>query len=210
MPERLNREDILARDDWSGANLSSMSLGCCDLRGKIFRGTDLSYAHLGYADLRGADLRNADLTGANLGAADLRGADLRHCDLRNTNLVETKLDGADLRDGMLEQPNAYLRSVNIPWTETEEFQAAKEAGFFPMSYWGEQYQLDGAGTLYHDKKSWSNIKKKLGILVFGDRETFEEVRLVQQYSNYAQWAYMLTRKGFERMIRQLGLNIRPK
>lgn len=206
----MKRQEILEKEDWSGANLQSASLGYCDLRGKNFRGADLSFSHLGFADLRGADLRNANLFAANLGAADMRGADLRYCDLRNTNLNGAQLEGADLREGFLEEGPVQKRVLNSPWTETEDFKKAQEEGFFPVSHWGEKYQLEGAGTLYHDQKSWSFIKKKIGALVFGDRETFEEVRLVQQYTDYAQWAYMVTRKGFERMTQQMGIKVLPK
>jgi len=206
----MERSEVLERIDLAGENLQGISLGFCDLRGKNFRGADLSFAHLGCADLRGADLRNANLFAANLGAADMRGADLRYSDLRKANLEGTQLVGADLREGFFEQENLERRTLNTPWVETEEYKAIQEEGFYPVSHWGEQYRLEGAGTLYHDKKSWTSLKKKLGILVFGDRETFEEVRLVQQYQNYAQWAYMVTRKGFERMVQQMGIKVNHK
>ncbi|PIE01724.1 MAG: hypothetical protein CSA81_10665 [Acidobacteria bacterium] len=214
----MERQDILNKDNLSGEKLQNASLGFCDLRGKNFRGADLSHAHLGYSDLRGADLRNANLFGANLGEADLRGADLRYCDFRHTNLEGAKLSGADIREcshGILLPNNSSstrsLQDLLSPvWTETREFKEAREEGYHPVSYWGEQYNVEGSGTLYRDKKRWAYIKKKLGVLVFGDKETFKEVRLVQRYQNYAQWAYMVTQKGFERMARQLGYKISEK
>jgi len=206
----MERHEILERDDLSGENLQSASLGFCDLSGKNFRGADLSHAHLGYSDLRGADLRNANLFAANLGAADLRGADLRYCDLRNANLEGAQMVGADIREGFFEKQVPQKAKTHDFWTETDEYQGAQDEGYFPVSHWGEHYSIVGSGTLYRDKKRWSSIKSKLGILVFGDKETFAEVRLVQQYQNYAQWAYMVTRKGFERMANQLGINIKAK
>ncbi|MCB1052819.1 MAG: pentapeptide repeat-containing protein [Acidobacteria bacterium] len=194
-------------------NLSGFSLGHCDLSGKCFRGADLSFAHLGCSLLRGSDLRNANLRHANLGAADLTGADLRYSDLRSANLSGAILLGADLRESMQDEPLASSGPLLVPHLdleETEAFSQAKDDGFFPLQHWGHQYQLATGETLYKSPIMWPQIKRKLGGLIFGDTQTFKEVRLVQQYKHYSQWAYMLSRTGFERVMNSLGLKVAPK
>ena len=208
-------QDLLCRRDLAGTNLSGFSLGNCDLSGKNLRGADLSHAHLGRAKLCGTDLRNANLYKANLGAADLTGADLRYADLREANLSGALLDGADLRDtmgisgtqfGML----PYLVK-HLQLEETKDYLAAKENGYLPLAHWGNIFELDPAGTrLQEEKVVWGDIKKKIGDLIFGDRQTFEEVRLVQKYQHYSQWAYMISQKGFERIANRMGLRLKLK
>lgn len=208
-------EDILRKWDLSGADLSSKSLGGCDLSGKNLRGADLSYAHLGGANLRGADLRNANLYQANLGAADLTGADLRHADLRQTNRVGTILIGADTREAMGIKDSAdnlpsYLVR-HFDFEETEEYAQAKLEGFLPLTHWGTQYQVAGKDKSLRTSDSiWKTIKNQLGELIFGDKDTYREVRLVQKYKHYSQWAYMISESGFEQITQKLGLAIKPK
>lgn len=206
---------ILERWDLSGADLSGKSLGGCNLAGKNLRGADLSYAHLGGANLRGADLRNANLYQANLGAADLTGADLRNADFRQTNRVGTIFIGADTREtiGFSNTPEAlpsYLVK-HFDLEETEEYLVAKQEGFLPLTHWGAHYQVTENGKpLRTSDSAWKTIKNQLGELIFGDKETYLEVRLVQKYKHYSQWAYMISQKGFEQMAKKLGLQISQK
>ncbi len=207
-------KNILEKQDLSGANLNGSSLGGLNLAGKNFRGADLSHAHLGNANLSGADLRNANLSHANLGAANLTGADLRYSDLRHANLSETILKGADLReviglDMSAPLPMAtFVKPMNLE--VTEDFNQAQEEGFFPISHWGKIYSLNDGQTLYRDSGAWKAFKSRFGDSIFGDRRIFSEVRLVKQYKNYSQWAYMVSKKGFERIATGLGMNITSK
>lgn len=210
----MDLDKVLAKQDLSDINFSQMSLGGRNLSGKDCRRADFSGAHLGYADLRGADLREADLSNANLGAANLTGADLRGANLTNTNLEKAQLEGADFRNAIGLHLNSkalvsyLLKSIQLE--ETQEFINAKEDGFFPISHWGRYYLTeDDHCTLSADPKTWRRIKGRLGELIFGDRQTFNEVRLVKQYKQYSQWAYMISRYGFERMIKQLNLAPHP-
>ncbi len=200
--------DVMRKNDLSGADLSCYSLGGRDLSGKILRGADLTRAHLGNANLRGADLRNAVLYKANLGAADLTGADLRYADLRQANLQGATLVGADLREaiGLEDNPlpaSSFIKPVVLE--ETEEYQVAKANGFYPLAHWGKQYATSDGRTLYRAKSVWPLLKRRLGKIIFGDRQTLAEVRLVKQYKNYSQWAYMVSKAGFERMIAAMGV-----
>ena len=211
---KMSMEQLLEQQDCSGMNLSGMSLGNSDLRGKNLRGADLSNAHLGYADLRGADLRNANLNNANLGAANLTGADLRYSDLRNANLKEAKLSGADLREAIglnLSAPlpvNSFVKPIHLE--ETEEFEKAKADGYFPISHWGKNFALVDGQTLCKSTSAWSSVKSKFGDAIFADRRTFSEVRLVKQYKHYSQWAYLVTNRGFARIAESMGLQLKQK
>ncbi len=205
---------VLEEQDHTGANLSGCSLGGCNLKGKNFRGADLSNAHLGNADLSGADLRNTNLRNANLGAANLTGADLRYSDLRDANLSDSTLNGADLREVIglnLTAPlpvSSFVKPIHLE--ETDEFANAKKHGYFPISYWGKAYALVDGSTLYKSTGAWQALKARLGDAIFGDRKTFSEVRLVKQYKHYSQWAYMVSKKGFERIAAGVGIKIRQK
>jgi hypothetical protein len=204
----------LSQWDLSGHDFSNQSLGTRDFSGKCLKAVNFSGAHLGCANFRGADLRGANLSYANLGAADLSGADLRNADLRGANLNATILDGADLRgcSGYEQDIPAmalppYL-SKNLDFVETDEYQRAKDSGFWPISYWGRQYQLnENSQQLSAVSPLWEEIKSHLGEMIFSDRETYREVLLVQQFKQYSQWAYMISQKGFERLATQLGLDI---
>ena len=206
--------DLLKQDDLSGAELSGVSLGGRDLRGKILRGADLSHAHLGGADLTGADLRNANLYKANLGASKLIGADLRYSDLREANMSGCDLTGADLREAQglnLDSPVPLAEFVRpLTFEETEDFQEAKDAGFFPLSYWGQAYAGNDGNTLYKNRSNWLALKERLGDAIFGDRKTFDQVRLVRQYKEYSQWAYMISKSGFERIAKQMNMKLKKK
>ena len=200
--------------DFTGADLSGRSFGARDLRGANFRGADLSYAHLGGADLRGADFRNVNFYKANLGAANLAGADLRYSDLRETNLAGANLNGTDLRDaiGLDVSAPVPLTTIVKPLLlqETDDFVSAKEAGYFPLSHWGRTFALDNGKTLCRNRSIWRKIKNQLGETIFGDRQTFSEVRLVQQYKEYSQWAYMISMNGFMRIAAGLGLDVKKR
>ncbi len=212
--ERLTTADVLARTDLSGTDLSGFSLGAANLRGKNLRGADLSHAHLGSADLSGADLRNANLNKANLGAANLSGADLRYADLRDANLAGATTTGADFREAQglsLEAPvdlHYLVRPVKLQ--ETEDFSDAREHGFHPLTHWGREYALDTGTTLYKNHTAWLQLKRQLGDSIFNDRRIFSEVKLVQQYKEYSQWAYMISKKGFLRIAKTLNLKVQKK
>lgn len=211
---KLSTEEILSLNDLSGQDLSGASLGGAQLRGKNFRGADLSHAHLGAADLSGADLRNANLNRANLGAANLVGADLRYADLREANLKNSNLNGADLRECLgldADSPvelSYLVRPVNLE--ETEEFSSARDSGYHPLAHWGKHYSLDTGKTLYKNETVWLQLKKELGDSIFGDRKIFSEVKLVQQYKEYSQWAYMISKRGFLRIAKAMGIKVRQK
>lgn len=98
-PERI--QDILAREDLTGAdlthaNLTDANLTCANLARANLTGANLTYANLTDADLTGADLTGANLTRANLTGADLTGADLIDANLTRANLTDANLTGADL------------------------------------------------------------------------------------------------------------------
>lgn len=208
-------KQVLLTWDLSGADLSGLSLGGCDLAGKNLRGADLSYAHLGGANLRGADLRNANLYHANLGAADLTGADLRDADLRHSNRVGTIFIGADIRNAMgLKEdtdpvPTYLVR--HFDFEETEDYTKAKQEGFLPLAHWGNSYQVADSGQpLRASDTCWKMVKNQVGELIFGDKKTFREVRLVQKYKHYSQWAYMISQSGFEQIAKKLGLHLQNR
>jgi len=210
----MNIHECLERDDLSGEDLAGMSLGCRDLRGKVFRGADLSNAHLGGADLSGADLRNAILFKTNLGAAKLNGADLRYSDLRQANLRGADLSGADLREAIgldIGAPVPLSDLVRpVAFVETDDYRSAVEEGYQPLAFWGQSYAGADGNTLYKDRHAWAELKNKLGDVIFGDRKIFGEVRLVRQYREYSQWAYLISKRGFERIARTMGLSVSKK
>jgi serine/threonine protein kinase, bacterial len=90
--------------DFSGCDLSNLSLPRCQLPGAIFH----------EAQLQNADLRGADLNGANLGKASLVGVNLRSAKLQEAYLSFSDLEGADLRGADLS--NAYLSNANLRGT----------------------------------------------------------------------------------------------
>ena len=210
----VKRNEMEKRQNLAGADLSGLSLGCMDLSGKNLRGADLSYAHLGYAKLMGADLRNANLRNANMGAANLSGADLRYCDLTDANLAGAILDGTDFRDSIGKNSGEALpqpRLVDhIFLEETQAYQKAQEEGYLPVGDWAHQYRLEDGDTLNRALPQWKSMKRRLGGVIFGDRQAFSEVRLVQQYKHYSQWAYMISKQGFERIADLMGLRIAPR
>lgn len=207
-------KDMLKQQDLAGMDFSGWSLGTADLSGKNLRGADLSNAHLGKANLSGADLRNANLQYANLGMASLAGADLRYSDLREANLTGADLSGADLREAQgltIETPVPLLDIIRpVIFEETEEYQKAQDSGYFPLAHWGKSYAGSDGQTLMRDRNAWTAIKNKLGESIFGDRKTYNEVRLVRQYKEYSQWAYMISKRGFERIARQMGVSVKSK
>lgn len=207
-------EKLLEQSDLNGANLSGLSLGGRNLRGRNLRGANLSHAHLGGADLSGADLRNANLSNANLGAANLTGADLRFSDLRETNLNHAILVGADLREaiGLTVDANvpigALVKQANFE--VSPEYEEACNQGYHSLSHWGHSYELNDGDTLYKNSGVWDLIKRRLGDAIFSDRTTCGQVRLVRRYRHYSQWAYMISKAGFERIAASLGLHVHSK
>jgi hypothetical protein len=209
----MNLRTILKERDLSNIDLSNHSLGDCNLAGKNLQAANLSETHLGGATLRGADLRYANLRNANLGAADLTGADLRFSNMTGANLNGAILDGADFRQavGVDLYARASLSKLIKPMRleVTKEYEQAKNEGFHPISHWGRGYTI-GGDTLSRSPSAWKAIKEELGEKIFGDKETFDQVRLVQHYKHYSQWAYMITRQGFERIASSLGIQIKSK
>lgn len=119
------------RRDFSGYDLSHLSLPRAQLSGIVFheaqlpkadlRGGDLNSSNLGRANLVGANLRNTNLQEAYLSYADLEGADLRGADLSNAylsnaNLRGANLCGANLSGATLTESQLSLAHVN--WTTT--------------------------------------------------------------------------------------------
>ncbi|PSN12361.1 hypothetical protein C7293_20520 [filamentous cyanobacterium CCT1] len=127
-------------DDWitdfSGSDLTEVSLVAAQLRHVVFRNTSLLRANLSnsiapYADFSGAnassawfiaaDVRNgrfdgtslvgADFTDADLSQASLTAARLRQATLTATQLTEADLTGADLSEANLSE--ADLRAANL-------------------------------------------------------------------------------------------------
>jgi serine/threonine protein kinase, bacterial len=90
--------------DFSGCDLSNLSLPRCQLPGAIFH----------EAQLQNSDLRGADLNGANLGKASLVGVNLRNAKLQEAYLSFSDLEGADLRG--VDLSNAYLSNANLRGT----------------------------------------------------------------------------------------------
>lgn len=135
-------------DDWitdfSGSDLTEVSLVAAQLRHTIFRNTSLLRANLSnsiapYADFSGAnassawfiaaDIRNgifdgtglvgADFTDANLSQASLIEARLRQATLTAANLAEADLTGADLSEANLSEADlsaANLRQTNLSYS----------------------------------------------------------------------------------------------
>ncbi|MGG6240576.1 pentapeptide repeat-containing protein [Nodosilinea sp. AN01ver1] len=130
-------------DDWitdfSGSDLTEVSLVAAQLRHTIFRNTSLLRANLSnsiapYADFSGAnassawfiaaDIRNgifddtglvgADFTDADLSQASLLEARLRQATLTTAKLTEADLTGADLSEAKLIE--ADLRTANLSQT----------------------------------------------------------------------------------------------
>lgn len=97
------------RADFTGAQLSGVSLAEATLAkailaGAMLRHADLSGANLDEADLAGANLEYANLKNANFVDANLSGANLSRADMTGTILVKTRLSGADLQ---------YAQNVNL-------------------------------------------------------------------------------------------------
>lgn len=211
----MDLDALLKQWDLSDQNFSNLSLGSRDFSGKCLQRSNFSSAHLGCANFRGADLRGCNFSYANLGAADLRGADLRGADLRGANLNAADMAGADLRGssghqglGAMETTLPAYLSKNLDLVETDEYQHAKNSGYWPISYWGRQYMLsENQQQLCAVMPLWQDMKRHLGEMIFSDRDTYREVLLVQQFKQYSQWAYMISQKGFERLTVQLGLDV---
>jgi serine/threonine protein kinase, bacterial len=116
------------RRDFSGHNLSNLSLPRANLAGAMFNqanlsgvnlqgasllGTDFGRANLTRANLREAKLAKAYLSNADLEGADLRGADLSAAYLLNANLRGANLCGANLSGAKLTEDQ--LASARVNW-----------------------------------------------------------------------------------------------
>jgi serine/threonine protein kinase, bacterial len=128
-PQTLQQAYSQGKRDFSGYDLSNLSLPRFDLSGAIFheaqlqnsdlRGADLNGANLGKASLVNTNLRNAKLQEAylsycDLQEADLRGADLSSAYLSNANLRGANLCGANLMGATLTESQLSLAHIN--WT----------------------------------------------------------------------------------------------
>ncbi|MCG9891896.1 MAG: serine/threonine-protein kinase [Thermosynechococcaceae cyanobacterium MS004] len=102
--QSLQQSFAQGKRDFSGCDLSNLSLPRCQLSGAIFH----------EAQLQNSDLRGADLNGANLGKASLVGVNLRNAKLQEAYLSFSDLEGADLRGADLS--NAYLSNANLRGT----------------------------------------------------------------------------------------------
>lgn len=97
---------LVAHTDCSGANLAGHSLvgvimPYAKLERTDFSGGDLTELTIGLAKAAGANMRSvklsgASLTGADLSGADLSGAELQFASLNGANLTNAKLVGANL------------------------------------------------------------------------------------------------------------------
>jgi serine/threonine protein kinase, bacterial len=87
--------------DFSGHDLSNLSMPRAQLTGAIFH----------EAQLQNSDLRKAELNEANLGKASLVNANLRDANLQEAYLSYADLEGADLRGADLSR--AYLSNANL-------------------------------------------------------------------------------------------------
>ncbi|WP_404787740.1 pentapeptide repeat-containing protein [Altericista sp. CCNU0014] len=100
-PQGLQQAYGQGKRDFSGHDLSNLSLSRFQLPSAIFH----------EAQLQNSDLRGADLNGANLGKASLVNANLRHTNLQDAYLSYADLEGADLRGADLS--SAYLSNANL-------------------------------------------------------------------------------------------------
>ncbi|MGB8699394.1 MAG: serine/threonine-protein kinase [Thermosynechococcaceae cyanobacterium] len=127
--QTLQQYVIQGKRDFSGHDLSNLSLPRgqfpdinfheAQLQNADLRGADLNRSNLGKASLVGTNLRNATLQEAYLSYADLEGADLRGADLSNAylsnaNLRGTNLCGANLTGATLTTSQLSLAHMN--WT----------------------------------------------------------------------------------------------
>lgn len=90
---------VLAREDFSGLDLSGVDLtntvlSGCKLVATNLTGAGLYQAELFRADLRDANLTEADMRGAKLHQTDLRGAVLEWADLFRADFIGTQVDKA--------------------------------------------------------------------------------------------------------------------
>ncbi|BAY83223.1 pentapeptide repeat protein [Calothrix parasitica NIES-267] len=107
--------------DLSDADFSNANLRSANLYNANLKNTNLSNANLKFVNLRCANLVQANLSDANLEKATLHHADLEKANLRyanlkrtnlnNTNLKNANLDGVDLTDAEL--INANLTRVDL-------------------------------------------------------------------------------------------------
>lgn len=128
-PGSLQKAYERGKRDFSGCNLSNLTLSRfklpsisfneAQLQNTDLRGADLYKANLGKANLAGTNLRNANLQEAYLSYADLEGADLRGADLSNAYLSNANLRGANLCGANLVGATltmSQLSLAHVNWT----------------------------------------------------------------------------------------------
>jgi serine/threonine-protein kinase len=96
LPGIIFHEAQLQNSDLRSADLNSSNLGKASLVSANLRNTNLQEAYLSYSDLEGADLRGADLSNAYLSNANLRGANLCGANLTGSTLTESQLSLAHI------------------------------------------------------------------------------------------------------------------
>jgi serine/threonine protein kinase, bacterial len=122
-PQNLLQAYSQGKRDFSGHDLSNLSIPRILLSNAIFheaqfqnsdlRGADLNGANLGKASLVSANLRNANLQEAYMSYADLEGADLRGADLSNAYLSNANLRGANLCGANLTGATLMVSQLNL-------------------------------------------------------------------------------------------------
>jgi len=90
------------RFDFTGCELTKLSLSNAEASGVILANVDLRGLDLSGANLSGADLRQANLEETNLRGANLNNARLNEANLTRTILDDANLSGADLSGSKLE------------------------------------------------------------------------------------------------------------
>lgn len=107
----------LSDADFSNANLRSANLAGANLSNTDFNSSNLQFVNLNRAILSHANLRNA-----NLESATILGANLEEANLGNVNLKNTYLDRANLKNANLNEAdltNAELISADLSGVDLE-------------------------------------------------------------------------------------------
>jgi len=116
---------VLQCANFTGANLSGLSLGQVDFTGAILKNANLQHADLTQATLNGADLSGANLTDATmiqvtardakLVGANLSGVDLSQADLTDANLSKADLSGTGFTQATLTGTTFTGATGLLPW-----------------------------------------------------------------------------------------------
>lgn len=96
----LNTGEVMARRNWSGANLSNLELRDLDLSG-----CNLENCNLENTILDGANLSRVGLLGSKLSSASFKGCNLTEANLSSTVAQFTNFDGANLSQALMMKTN---------------------------------------------------------------------------------------------------------